>query len=148
MTLRADHAAGAAFVLFGVLIIALSGDLPFGNLSMPGAGFLPRLISILSILLGLALMLRAGESRPFAAINWSDGGHAAMVLAITGAAIAAYEWLGFAITMMLMMLGFLVVIERRNVVRATVFSVAVTAVTLAIFVYVLKTPLAEGPFGF
>ena len=38
MTLRADHIAGAFFIGFGVLIIALSGDLPFGNLSFPGAG--------------------------------------------------------------------------------------------------------------
>ncbi len=42
MTLRADHVAGAAFVVFGLLVIALSGDLPFGQLSMPGAGFLPQ----------------------------------------------------------------------------------------------------------
>jgi hypothetical protein len=41
MTLRADHVAGAAFVAFGILIIALSGDLPTGQLSMPGSGFLP-----------------------------------------------------------------------------------------------------------
>jgi hypothetical protein len=137
-----------AFIAFGVLIIALSGDLPFGNLAMPGAGFMPRLISILAIVLGLALMLRARESAPFTAVNWSDGGHAVMVLLIAGLAIAAYEWLGFSTTMMLMMLGFLVIIERRNFVHAAIFSVTVTAVTWAIFVYVLKTPLAEGPFGF
>ena len=38
MILRADHVSGAAFAGFGALIIALSGDLPFGNLAMPGAG--------------------------------------------------------------------------------------------------------------
>ncbi len=148
MTLRADHVAGAAFVAFGLLVIALSGDLPFGDLAMPGAGFMPRLLAILMIACGIALMVRARESAPFAAINWSDGKHAAMVIAITGAAIAFYEKLGFAITMLLMMLGLLVIIERRNVVRAAIFGVFVTAVTLGVFVYVLQTPLAEGPFGF
>lgn len=42
MTLRSDHVAGGFFVAFGILVIALSGDLPVGDLSMPGAGFLPN----------------------------------------------------------------------------------------------------------
>ena len=41
MTLRADHAAGAAFIAFGLLVIAISSSLPFGNLSSPGSGFMP-----------------------------------------------------------------------------------------------------------
>lgn len=148
MTLRADHVAGAAFAAFGLLVIALSGDLPFGDLAMPGAGFMPRLVAILMILCGIALMLRARESAPFATLNWSNARHAALVILITGAAIALYERLGFAITMLLMMLGLLVVIERRNFGRAVIFSVFVTAITLGVFVYVLRTPLAEGLFGF
>ena len=148
MTLRADHIAGAGFVAFGVLVILLSGALPVGNLSMPGAGFLPLLISVLMILLGLALFVRARESEPFASIGWSDGKHAIMVIVITGVAILLYERLGFIVTMLLMMLGLLVVLEQRHVLRATVFSAAVILVTFSVFQYVLKTPLAEGPFGF
>jgi hypothetical protein len=148
MTLRADHVAGSAFVAFGLLIIALSGDLPFGTLSMPGAGFLPRLISILLIVLGIILVARAGESPPFASIHWSDGKHAGLVILVTGAAIALYERLGFIITMMLMMVGLLVIIERRNIVRAIVYSAGICLVTYIAFEYVLSTPLAESPFGF
>ena len=40
MTFRTDHAAGLAFVLFGITVLLLSGDLPSGRLAMPGAGFL------------------------------------------------------------------------------------------------------------
>jgi len=148
MTLRGDHVAGAAFVVLGVLVIALSGDLPFGNLAMPGAGFMPILLAVLGIILGLTLLLRARESAPFSTIDWNDGRHAAMVLAIAAVAVALYETLGFAITMTLMMTGFLIIIERRNPLRATIFSVAVATVTLLLFEYVLQTPLAEGPFGF
>ena len=32
MKLRADHVAGAFFVVIGALVAALSGDLPFGTL--------------------------------------------------------------------------------------------------------------------
>ena len=92
MNLRADHVAGLAFfVLGGLLIIFLSGDLPIGRLSMPGAGFLPILIAVLMIVLGLTLALRARESGPLADIDWSDFRHAGSVVVITGVAIALYE---------------------------------------------------------
>ena len=34
MTLRSDHVAGGAFVVFGIVVLAMSGDLPFGTLSI------------------------------------------------------------------------------------------------------------------
>src|SRR4051812_48534028 len=94
---RAVHVAGAAFVAFGIAVFALSGDLPMGGLAMPGAGFLPRLIAALMIVLGLALFVRAHESGWLAGIDWSDFRHAAAVCAITAAGIFLYERLGFII---------------------------------------------------
>ena len=52
MTLRADHVAGAFFIGVGLLIIALSGDLPSGTLSLPGSGFLPKIVAVLMIFFG------------------------------------------------------------------------------------------------
>ena len=148
MTLRADHVAGGALVGFGLLIIALSGDLPFGNLAMPGAGFMPIIVAVLIMIFGAALLMRARDSAPLASIDWGDAKHAAMVIAITAVAVALYERLGFSISMLLMILGFLIVIERRNPVRAAIFAFCVVALTVALFLYALQTPLAEGPLGF
>jgi hypothetical protein len=146
MILRADHVAGAAFVAFGAAIIALSGDLPVGRLSMPGSGFLPMIVAVLTMIFGLALILRGRESEPFAALDWADGKHALMVTGFTAAATALYEHLGFIVTMLLMMIGLLLVIERRNAVRVGIYSVAVVLVTYVCFVYGLKTPLPEYSF--
>lgn len=146
MNLRADHVAGAAFVVFGAAIIALSGDLPVGQLSMPGSGFLPMIVASLTIIFGLMLILRAGESGPFSELGWDDGKHALMVTAITAVAIALYEHLGFTITMLLMMVGLLIVVERRNPIRASVYCIAVVLFTYVSFVYGLKTPLPEYSF--
>ncbi|MGN6571004.1 MAG: tripartite tricarboxylate transporter TctB family protein [Pseudolabrys sp.] len=148
MTLRADHVAGAAFIAFGILVIAISGSLPFGNLSSPGSGFLPIILSVLMMLFGATLMVRAGESRPFATLAWSDARHAAMVVLITAVAIAVFEPLGFATSNVLMMLALLLVIERRGVGPAALYSVGVVGITYVLFVYLLKTPLETGPFGF
>lgn len=148
MILRADHVAGAAFIAFGLLVIAISGSLPFGTLSSPGAGFMPRILSVLMILFGATLVLRAGESRPFATLTWTDAKHAAMVVFITALAVAGFEWLGFVTTNVLMMFALLVAIERRGIVPAAAYSLGVVIATDVLFVYVLKTPLETGPFGF
>jgi hypothetical protein len=148
MNLRSDHVAGAAFVAFGVLIIALSGDLPTGQLSMPGAGFLPKIVATLTIVLGLALIVRARESGLFSELLWGDGKHAAMVTAITAAGIALYTILGFNITMVLMLVTLLVAIERRNPLRAGTYSAFVVLLTYAVFHILLKTPLPESPFSY
>ena len=146
MNLRADHVAGAAFVVFGAAIIALSGDLPVGQLSMPGSGFLPMIVASLTIIFGLMLILRAGESGPFSELGWDDGKHAVMVTVFTAIAIALYEHLGFTITMLLMMVTLLIVVERRNPIRASVYCIAVVLFTYVSFVYGLKTPLPEYSF--
>lgn len=148
MILRSDHVAGAAFVAFGALIIALSGDLPTGQLSMPGSGFLPKIVATLTIVFGLALILRAGESPPFSTVPWSDGTHAAMVTGVAAAAIALYTSLGFIITMAGMMLALLIVIERRNPIRAAAYSIGVVVLTFVVFEYLLKTPLPNSPFTY
>jgi putative tricarboxylic transport membrane protein len=147
MNLRADHVAGAAFVVFGLAIIALSGDLPVGHLSMPGSGFMPMIVACLTIIFGLALVARAGESGPFSELDWADGKHAAMVTGITALAIVLYTSLGFIITMVLMMVGLLVVIERRNPLYAAGYSIAIVMFTYVSFEYLLKTPLPESPFS-
>jgi hypothetical protein len=148
MTLRTDHVAGAGFVGIGLLIFALSGDLPAGRLSMPGSGFLPMLVAGLTILLGVALFLRARESDPFASVDWQDVKHAGPVILITAGAIAAYTVLGFLLTMVLMMLVLLIGIERRPVIHAAAYGVGVVIVTYVIFAIFLKSPLPLSPFGF
>ena len=148
MVLRADHVAGAAFVGLGLLVIALSGDLPIGSLSLPGSGFMPNILASFAILFGVTLIARAGEGRPFAALEWGDAKHAALVVVITAAGIAMFEWLGFLVTMTLLMFALLVIIERRTLLAAAAFSIGVVGITYITFEYVLKTPLNTGPFGF
>jgi len=148
MTLRADHVSGGFFIVFGALVLALSGDLPFGTLSFPGAGFLPDVLAVLTILFGLILIVRASESKTFASVTWSDAKHAGLVILLTAAAIAVFDWLGFLTTDVLLIFGLLVIIERIKLLPATIYSVGVVGFTYILFVYALKTPMEPGPFGF
>lgn len=148
MIIRTDHVAGSAFVALGIGVLALSGDLPVGTLSFPGAGMMPKLVAGLMIVFGLLLVGRAGESATLASLAWGDLPHAARVVAITAVAIALYQPLGFVITMALLLFTLTFGAERRPVLAAAAFSAGVVALTYLLFAVVLKTPLEPGVLGF
>ena len=148
MILRRDHVAGGAFAVGGILVYAVSGDLPFGTLASPGAGMMPKLVVGLMIAFGLIVMARANESPPFAETDWSDFNHAVCVIAAAALATALYTTLGFVLTMSLLLFGLLVAVERRNILRAAAFSVGVTLFAYVWFGSLLKSPLPRGIIGF
>jgi hypothetical protein len=135
-------------VALGIGVLALSGDLPVGTLSFPGAGMMPKLVAGLMIVFGLLLVGRAGESAPLASLAWGDLPHAARVVAITAVAIALYQPLGFVITMALLLFTLTFGAERRPVLAAAAFSAGVVALTYLLFAVVLKTPLEPGVLRF
>lgn len=143
MKLRSDQIAGGVIVAGGVFIFALSGDLPTGRLSMPGAGMLPKLLCSLAIVLGLILALQGGSSTRLAEIDWSDLRHAGPVLGISVVAVALYTTFGFLVTMTGLLFA-LLRFERRKIIPATVYSIGVSLTTYALFVYVLRSPLEQG----
>jgi Tripartite tricarboxylate transporter TctB family len=146
--LRRDHIAGGTFVVGGLLVYALSGDLPFGSIAMPGAGMMPKLALTLMVVFGLILVLRANDGPAFGEIAWGDLPHAAGVVVAAAAAIALYELLGFLITMTLMMFGVLFILEKRKFWRSAVFSIGVSGLAYWMFGTLLKSPLAQGIWGF
>lgn len=148
MTLRSDHVAGAAFVIFAIAVFVLSGDLPFGRLSSPGAGMMPKLLLVLMIVFGAALMFGAAASQRLADIDWSDRNHALLVVLIAGVATSVYQWLGFILTMSLLVFTLLVAVERKNIVRAAAYGVGLTMVAWWVFGTALKSPLETGILGF
>lgn len=148
MIIRADHMAGGVFIALGLLVFAISGDLPFGRISAPGAGMMPKLMAGLMILFAAIIVFTARESPPIAKIDWSDWTHGAQLLVITGIAIACYRPLGFLITMSLLVFALLVVVERRHVLPAAAYAVALTVFAYWLFGIALKAPLEHGLLWF
>jgi putative tricarboxylic transport membrane protein len=145
--LRVDHVTGGAAIILGLLVIALSGDLPLGSLSFPGAGMWPKLICMLMIVLGAVLCLRAPASKPIAEIAWSDLTHAAIVTTATALAVALYPTLGFIVSIGLLLMG-LALLERRRPFPAVIYGVGVSIAVYALFTVLLKSPLERGLIGF
>jgi hypothetical protein len=148
VNLRRDHIAGGAFVAAGLLVYAVSGDLPLGSMAMPGAGMMPKLVIGLMMAFGLILLARAGESPLLATITWEDVPHALRVVGVTAAAAAVYTWLGFVATMTLLLFSLTFVIERKPLLPAALFSVGVTVLAYVLFGTLLKSPLPRGLLWF
>jgi hypothetical protein len=147
MTLRRDHVAGSAFIGAGILVLAVSGDLPFGTLASPGAGMLPTLVVSLMMAFGVILLAQARSSPPFAEIDWSDFPHALRVVIVASAAAALYVSLGFALTMPILLLALIFLVERRPLLIALAFSICATVAVYALFTMLLRTPLPRGLLG-
>jgi hypothetical protein len=128
--IRRDHVAGGVFIVAGVLVFAMSGDLPFGTLASPGAGMMPKLV------LGL----------PLATINWGDFRHAATVVAVTAVAAALYTTIGFVLSVSLLLFVLLYFIEKRSLFGTLAVSVGVTVGCYLLFGTLLKSPLPPMPF--
>jgi hypothetical protein len=148
MTLRSDHVAGAFFFLFGIFVFAISGDLPFGTITAPGAGMMPKLMAGLMMVFAVWVAANPSDSKPFIAIDWSDRWHAILVVLITCIAATVYRPLGFLITMALLVFALLVVVERRNIFIAAAYSIALTLFAYWLFGKALKAPLELGLFWF
>ena len=147
MIVRGDHVAGALLIGAGLLVFALSGDLPFGDLAFPGAGFLPKVIASLIIAMGALLALGAAQSEPFRSLGWDDLKHAAAVAAIAAVAIFLYARVGFVVALAAMLLALLVGVERKRFVPATIFTAVAVASGYFLFTF-LRAPIPDGPWGF
>jgi len=144
--IRRDHVAGGAFIIAGLLVFALSGDLPFGTLASPGAGMMPKLVLGLLITFGAILVARAGESPPLATIDWGDFRHAATVIVVTAVATALYTTIGFVLSVSLLLFVLLYFVERRSLLSTLAVSIGTTVGCYFLFGTLLKSPLPPMPF--
>jgi tripartite tricarboxylate transporter TctB family protein len=144
MTLRSDHIAGIFFIVFGLAVFVLGRELPFGTLSSPGAGMMPKLVAGLMIAFALLIMATARTSPAYTAIDWSDRWHALLVVSTTAIAVFFYQRAGFLITMSLLVFTLLTVVERRNALAAAAYSIGLTLFAYWLFGKALKAPLERG----
>ena len=140
MILRARSCRRRRLRRLRALVFALSGDLPFGTLSSPGAGMMPKLVLGLMIVFG-AIARRARGREP-AVRRRSMGRFAAMPRRSSPSPPSpsrSITTLGFVITMTLLMFVLLFVIERRPPAGGTLaVSIGVGRLAYLLFGTLLK----------
>lgn len=146
--LRADQVVGGAFLAIGVAVFIIGWDLPFGRISAPGAGMLPKLMAGVIILFAAGIFINGKSQEKFSDIPWSDWRHAALILGVSGIAVSVYAWLGFLITMSLLVFALLTIVERKHVLPAAAYAASLTLFAYWLFGIVLKAPLEHGVLWF
>ena len=81
--------AGGAFIALGIAVFVIGWDLPFGRISAPGAGMLPKLMAGFMILLAAGIFINGKSQEKFSDIPWSDWRHAALIIGISAIAVTA-----------------------------------------------------------
>jgi putative tricarboxylic transport membrane protein len=147
-----DAVIGAALVLFALAEIAYTTTFP----AMPGQDYGPALFPVIigvGFLLCGAILIVSGLSRRrtepmLAGGDWlRSGPHVINFLAVTGGLlvyILISDWLGFILTSLLLLFGWLVLFRGGKPLSSFVIALAVTLIVDYAFSDLLLVPLPLG----
>jgi putative tricarboxylic transport membrane protein len=147
-----DAVIGVVLILFALAMIAYTRTFP----AMPGQDYgpalFPTLIGIGLIVAGVILTvsgLRRRRGEPvFGGGEWlRSGGHLVNFLAVVGGLvlyIVASDWLGFILTSLLLLFGWLVLFRGGKPISSFVIALAVTLGVNYAFGQLLLVPLPLG----
>jgi hypothetical protein len=143
-----DRASAIALIIFALLVIWESRQLPLGTLRQPGPAFIPILLALLLLMFALFLVLTSSRAPSLSSVTWTEWRHALAILAASLFSVFAIERLGYRLTVLLV-LGFLVkLLEQRSWIVSLSFAFTLSFGSFFLFYTVLRVPLPQGPFGF
>jgi len=143
-----DRLSAGILALFALLVIWQSHELPLGTFHRPGPGYAPVVLAALLLFFAILIMVTAGRAPKLCSIQWTEGRHAAAILASCVFAVLAIERLGYRCTMLAMLVGLLRLVERRGWVMSFAFALALSFGSFFLFHTLLRVPLPLGPLGF
>lgn len=143
-----DRASAIVLIIFALLVIRESRQLPLGTLRQPGPAFIPILLALLLLVFAVFLVLTSSRAPSLSSITWTEWRHALAILAASLFSVFAIERLGYRLTVLLV-LGFLVkLLEQRSWIVSLSFAFTLSFGSFFLFYTVLRVPLPQGPFGF
>jgi len=126
----------------------------FGEHSVPGPGFFPKILAGLLIVLGLLLAFIAGREKPQEPVADEAAGtggrrHAMLrpvaVLVVFGVIAPLVALIGYIPAMVLLVLVVLYGIERRRDFRSLLAAVLIPMASYVLFAHLFAIPLPSGP---
>ena len=143
-----DRVAGSALVFFALFVVRESLHLPLGTIRQPGPAFMPILLALILVLLGIGVVVSAGRSSFLSSIGWQGWRHALAILTASVFAVFALERLGYRLTMLAVLALLLKLVEHRSWVFSLLLAFGLSFGSFFLFYSVLRVPLPQGPFGF
>jgi hypothetical protein len=134
-----DVWAGLLLIVIGAAAILIARDYPFGTALRMGPGFFPIMLGGLLIAFGLAILavgLRRGESM---AGSWSPRALIILPLSLVLFGVLM-EYAGFVPAMLVLIFGSATASTEFRFVEVLLFSLGLTALSAAVFVWALGLP--------
>lgn len=147
LRLTADHAAGALFIAFSVLVLFECRRIPFGTLGEPGPGAFPVLLALTLLACSIAVLVGGGAGKRLRDVTWTEWRHATAILGTCVFMALALERLGYRLTIFAALFALVALIERKGWLAGTVFAGGFSLGTHFLFSTILRVPLPPGPFG-
>lgn len=136
---RKDVWAGLLLIVIGTTALVIARNYPFGSALRMGPGYLPMLLGSLLILFGLAILgsgLAGGEK--------IDGAWAPRALIVLPLSLVLFGLLvdraGFVPAMLVLIFGSATATREFRFIEVLLFSVGLTALAVAVFVWALGLP--------
>src|SRR5262245_61166095 len=127
--LRSDQFSGLMLLALALYVGWENRVYPVGTLQEPGPGYLPMLLAVGLGAMGLLIAVWGGRSAPLASMNWTEATRAIIILAACAAATFALERIGYRLTMVVLLVFFLGVLERRRPLPVALVSIGFSLVS-------------------
>ncbi len=132
-------------LIFGVFYLNGARELSIGDLSEPGPGWYPIILSLALLAMAAVLLVTSMRQR----VAWGSVLNRIIVIAvILSCTVLVYEPLGYVLTMFLMMLITLRVLGTRNWITLILLSAILSGGTYWLFAVVFFVPLPQGILPF
>ena len=146
--LRSDQFSGLMLIVLAAYVGWENRVYPVGTLQEPGPGYLPLLLAVLLGAIGLLVALTGSRSVPFASLQWSEGVRAVVILAACAVATFMLERIGYRLTVMVLLVFFLGVMERRRPLPVALVALGFSLASFYVVGDLLRVPLPRSPWGF
>jgi hypothetical protein len=146
--LTTERIGGSALCLLALFVMWESRALPLGAWRNPGPGYFPVLLAALLLILGSLVWSMGGHAPPVAGVGWGETRHAVVILGVSAFICLGLERLGYRLTMLAALFFLVWLMERRSLLAAAVFALALSFGSFYLFDTLLRVPLPRGPLGF
>lgn len=146
--LRSDQFSGAVLLALACVVGWMNREFPVGTLSDPGPGYVPLLLCVALGAIGGLVALFGGRSVALRAMQWPEALRAVIMLAACAAATLSLERLGYRITIIVFLVFFLGVVERRKPLAVVLISAGFSLGSFFVIGSLLGVPLPRSPWGF
>ena len=146
--LRSDQFSGLMLLAVAVYVAWENRVFPVGTLQEPGPGYMPLLLAVFLGVIGLLIALSGGKSAPLARMDWTEAKRAVVILVACSLGAFALERIGYRLTVLVLLVFFLGVLERRRPLPVAIVSLGFSLISFYCVGDLLHVPLPRSPWGF